>query len=598
MKTKQFAVVSVFLLSVNCAAFADRTLGKGEILQIFRQLTNQPKKTWIPAGVIQATHEEYRAPKTTDPCRINSQICRKITEYQNNLQKRELTNDLQKMELDAIPFNVRYESSNEYTMTSTVTVKFDGARFYWEINVNSRTDSVRPEEGLSDNFMTEQFNLDWNARRIFAWDGENYTTYSSGNHAIIDSRVDTPHIVNGPLTAGFVPWGYGHYSYDNLAAAEPTAVENIVDGQAQIHLTLNNLDGVQMTFVLDAAKNYAALSCSIKTVDAVISKQYGNYQLVNGSWIPTTILLERFEAGANRLLASDLWDLTVIDSNTPGIESFDVEFENDALVEYASYITDKPAMYHNSTTVDTDALLAERLAYAANKDSQRQNCATAALKYVAGQLGKQVTDSQLAKLVTEPTGDTNLLAIKQFAQSLGLHCRAITTNIDTLKNLSNCRIILHIPGRKHFVVLESIDGSYVRVIDLASDKFYYRTDINFFGMDWTEGTALLVSNSAITGDFADIDDAKLANITGASGYTCTQLLQGYNVIYCEYIGGLCQGRYYIYWERWGCKADVSGSCSTSKMERARSSPCIEDPYDPFACTITGDWTFYYMRACL
>jgi hypothetical protein len=597
MKTGHILLAVVLFFAVCHTVFAERQLDEAETLGILQQLTSQPKKTWIPAGIIEATHEEYKAPKVTDLGEINNQINQKVAEYQNNLNKPELTENLQKMKLDAVPFNVRYKLSNEYTMTSTVILRFDGDRFYWEINVNSRTDSVKPDKNLTDNFMTDEFNLDWNARRIFAWDGENYTTYSSGNHAIVDSRGNTPHIVNGPLTAGFIPWGYGHYSYDSLVAAGPTAVEKIVDDQTQIHLTLNNLDGMQMSFVLDAAKNYAVLSCSIETFSAIISKQYGNYHLVNGNWVPTTILLERFEAGTNRLLARDLWNLTTIDGNTPGIESFDVEFKDDALIEYASYITNKPAMYHNRPTVDIDALLTERLAYAANEDGQQQNCATAALKYVAGQLGRKVADSQLAEMVTEPTGDTSLLAMKQFAQSLGFYCKAVTADINTLRNLDNCQIILHIPGKKHFVVLESIDDIFVRVIDLASDKFYYRTDINFFGMDWTEGTALLVSNSPVTGDFTKIADTELASIIGASGYACTLLLQEYNVIYCVYVGGQCEGNYQIYWQRWGCESAPSGSCSTSRMERLRYSPCIEDLYDPFNCTITGAWTFYYMRAC-
>ena len=33
------------------------------------------------------------------------------------------------------------------------------------------------------------------------------------------------------------------------------------------------------------------------------------------------------------------------------------------------------------------------------------------------------------------------------------------------------------------------------------------------------------------------------------------------------------------------------------MVRYRESPCIENPYDPLACTVTGEWTSYYMRAC-
>jgi hypothetical protein len=252
MKTKYFVSALVLLLSINLAAFADRQLDRAETLQIFQQLTSQPKKTWIPAGSIEATHEEYRAPKTTDSIEVNNQVSQKIAEYQNNPNKRELTENLQKMKLDAIPFNLRYELSNEYMMSSVVTVRFDGDRFYWEINVNSRTDSVKPGKDLTDNFMTEQFNLDWNARRIFAWDGEKYTTYFlPGNHAIVDSMDSTPHVVNGPLTAGFIPWGYGFYSYDNLAAIDSSAVEKYIDGHTQIHLTLNNSDGMEMTFVMD-----------------------------------------------------------------------------------------------------------------------------------------------------------------------------------------------------------------------------------------------------------------------------------------------------------------------------------------------------------
>jgi len=595
MNTKRIMSAILLLLFASCGAFADRPLERAEILQIFQELTSQPRKTWIVAGTIEATHQEYRAPKTTDANEIKGQINQAIAEYQNNPSKRERTEDLQKMKLDAIPFNVRYELSNEYTMTSAVTVKSDGDRFYWEINVESRTDSVKAEKDLADNFMTEQFNLDWNGRRIFAWDSENYTTYTSANHAIVDSRGDTPHVVNGPLTAGFIPWGYGHYLYETLSAAEPAATEKIVNGQTQTHLTLTNSDGTAMLFVMDPAKGYAVLSCTMETNGATIHKQYSGYQSVGDNWVPATILLERFEAGTNRLLAHDLWDIVAIDNNVPDVGSFDVEFEPDALIEYASYITDKPAMYRYSPIVDTSTLLAERLSYAVNEGSQAQNCATAALKYTASNLGKAVTDSQLAELVTDD--GTSLLAMKQFAQQLGLYCRAVTTDIETLKSLDNCQVIFHIPGKKHFVILESIDNNFVRIIDLTKDKFYYRTDINFFGMDWPDGVALLISDKTIAGDLTEIDEAELANITGGSGYTCTRILQGYNVIFCDYVGGLCGGYYQIYWERLGCESAESGSCGMTWFERCRVSLCIQHPQYPEHCAITGDWRFYYMRAC-
>ncbi len=599
MKIRNFAPIVVFLLCASRVAFADRQLEKEEVLQIFQKLTDQPRKTWIAAGTIEARREEYGAAETTDLRKINRKIKEKIRKYQSKLDKRELTKNLQKMKLNAIPFNTRYELSNEYTMNSTVTVRFDGDRFYWEINVDSRTDSVRPSKDLEGNFMTDQFDLDWNARRIFAWDGEKYTTYYlPGNHAIVDTTGSKPYAVNGPLTAGIIPWGYGYYTYENLSVAESSAVEKYIGGQRQIHLTLDNPDGSQMAFVMDPQKDYAVISCLIVGHgDVVMSKNYSDYQLIGGGWVPFTMLLERYEAKSNRLLARDLWNITSIDENVPEADNFEVSYENNALIEYFSPVSDKSAMYQYSESVDTEQLLVDRLAYVATEGSQPQNCATAALKYAIGRLGKDVTDRELARLVSEPDKTTNLYQMKQFVQRLGLYCQAVETDIDTLRSLEDCEVILHIPGKKHFVALEAIDDKYVWTIDLASNKFYYRTDIDFFGMDWTEDTALLISNSPIAGEFTEIDNRQLETIIGASGYQCNVLRQEYNIIFCDYVAELCGGVYRAFYERWGCGVAESGSCSQSKMIRCEKSPCIQDPHDINNCDVTDEWTIYYMRAC-
>jgi hypothetical protein len=395
-----------------------------------------------------------------------------------------------------------------------------------------------------------------------------------------------------------IPWGYGFYSYDNLAAIDAVAIERQISGQTQIHLTLNNPDGSRMVFVMDPQKDYAVTSCLIiKLGDVVISKQYFDYQSVAGGWIPSTILLEQYEAGSNRLLARDLWDITSIDANAPESYDFEVSYEADALIEHFSFSGGKPEMYRYSQRVDTDQLLAERLAYAASESAQPQNCATAALKYVSLQLGKDVTDQQLAHLVNEPDKTTSLYQMKQFTQGLGLYCRAVKTDVQMLKSLHGCQVILHIPGKKHFVVLDAIDDKYVWTVDLASNKFYYHTNIDFFPMDWTEGTALLISSNAIKGEFTEIDESELGNITGASGYQCNLLKQEYDVIFCSYVGGLCGGDYREFYTRWGCGVAESGSCSQSKMLRYKKTPCILDPYDLFNCNVTGEWTCYYMQAC-
>jgi hypothetical protein len=601
MKTRHYVLTIICLLFISGVAFGDRQLDRAEILQILTKLTSQPRKTWIDAGTIQATHEEYKAPKITDQSAISAEITKSIQEYQNKPDKIELTSELQKMMLDAIPFNVRYRLSNECTMNSTVVVKYDGNRFYWEIDVDSRKDSIKPDTSLEGNFMTKQFNLDWNGRRIFTWDGQKYTTYSvSANRAMVDTTGSTPHVVNGPLTTGFIPWGYGLYTYQNLSAATSSATEKDINGQTQIQLTLNNSDGTEMLFVLDAERNYAVISYSTESPDKTISRQYDNYRMVSGRLVPMTILIEEYDAFTNRLLASDFWNITSISGETPSIGNFSAVYEPDALIEYRSDVTIKPAMYRYSYTVDSDQLLTERLDYAATESIQAQNCATAALKYVVSRLGKELTYRQLSQLVNGSDGMTSLGTMKDFVQRLGLYCRAVRTDVQTLKGMSGCQVILHFPKKNHFVALEGIDDEFAWSVDLSKDKFYYRTDLNFLDMDWTDGTALLISDRPIQlqDNITEIADGQLSGLTGGSGYTCTYLLQGYNIIFCSNpIPGICAGTYEAYLTRYGCEAAPGGTCTEERMVRSAESPCIVDPYNPYSCTITGEWTFYYMRAC-
>jgi hypothetical protein len=184
--------------------------------------------------------------------------------------------------------------------------------------------------------------------------------------------------------------------------------------------------------------------------------------------------------------------------------------------------------------------------------------------------------------------------MKEFAQSQGLHCRAVTTDIETLQGLSDCEVILHIPKKNHFVTLGDIDSAYVWSIDLTNGRFCYRTDAGLFGMDWSEGTALLVSDSPITEKLNDIDDSRLGTIVGASGYSCTQLLQEEDYFLCSKVGRWCPGSYEYWPERWGCEEAPSGMCINSWMLSYARCNCIEDGWD---CTVDGNWSFYYMMAC-
>lgn len=599
MNTRIFSGIIVIVLLGSGIAVADRPLERAELLQIFEQLTAQPRKTWIAAGTIEASHQEYVASAITDVNEINRRIAAEIQRYRNDSNKRELTEEIQKMRLDAIPFNIRYELSNEYTMNSTEQIKFDGNRFYWEINVDSRSDSVKPDRDLAGNDMTQQFDLSGNQRRIFAWDGEKYTTYFlPANDAIVDAVGNSLHPVNGPLTAGIIPWGYGRYTYSNLCAVESSGIESTASGETQVVLTLTEADGSESNFTLDSAKNYALINCLIEKPDgSTISEQYSDYAFIAGGWVPKTILIERFEAGSSRLKARDLWNLTAIDDNVPQANAFDVPYKSDALVEYYSDGSTKPAMYRQSNAADTNQLLTKRLAIVKSNGANTQNCATIAIGYVASEFGITISDKDLASLVNQTSGATSMYDMQYFLQGFGLYCRAVKTNLNTLKNLDGCKAILYFPGRNHYVVVDRIDDRYVWVTDLSSTKFYDHTEISFFDMDWTNGTALLVSKQPIQGDFNEISADGLTNIAGGSGYSCTNLLQTNSVILCNQSNSMCAGNYYIYYTRYGCQAADSGSCSGTKMLRYVLSPCVQDSEDQNSCTYNGTWTSYYMMAC-
>jgi hypothetical protein len=588
------------LACISSVAYADRTLNKAETLQIFEKLTSRPKTTWINSGTIEARHQEFKASKTKNEADIQKEIDWAVQEYKNTQAKRELTADLQSDMLAAIPFNVRYQLANEYTMTSSVIVKYDGKRFYWEINVDSRKDSVTVPDDLAGNYMTDQFNLELNAKRIFSYDGEKYTMYfQPGNQAIVDTTGSTPAVVNGPLTAGVIPWGNGLFTYKNLSAAKSVAIEESIDDQTLISLTLQNPDGSEMLFTLDAKKDYAVKSFIFTNKNSKIVNQYNNFQLVSGAWVPATIAIEKYDASGVNLLESDVWYITKVSTDIPSTWAYDVQYASGATIQFNSNVTKNPVLYTYSPAADTQQILAEKLDFTASQGKTAQNCATAAFTHVAAKLGKNITDRQLSQLIKGQDKATSLCDMMKLAKSVGLNCLAVKADIQTLRNLSGYEVILHNPQKNHFTVMEGMDNEFIWSVDLTNDKFFYPTELNSFASSWNEGVVLVIANRPIIllDKIQEIADSQLRYITGAAGYSCTNLLQAYDVIFCNYIGGLCNGLYTEFYERYGCQTAVSGSCLNSILLRKISSLCIDDLYLLFSCTITGEWTFYYMRAC-
>jgi hypothetical protein len=548
------------LIFAQNLVIADSQLDGSQIQQIIQTLTDQPRFGWIPYGTIEAEHQQH------------------------NLQ-------------------------HGFSEDSLVKVKFDGDRFYWEINTSS-IDNTAQEDLLSSRASRYDNTGAWSKKRVFVWDGQQYTMYfGPGKQAIVTEDIDEiPVEINGPLTAGVVPWGLGIYTYESLSTAQLSGVELEVDGQTKTYLEINMPRIPEMYFTLDPAKDYAVLSHSYITEDGYsIAYTCSDYELVSGRWIPKDILIERYDYNQNpaKLLSWDHWVISSVDISQQPVSVFKASYDKGTLVQHYSEMFQRPFSYHHSSDINIDDLFQESMLNTFGQDLNTQNCATTAVKYAASKCGKDIADSNLAQLVTGPNETTSLYSMKDFVQKHDLHCLAIKTDIQTLKILKeNYQLILHLPEIDHYVILHDIDSKYAWLIDLNRKHFFYRKNIKDFDIDWGEGTALLVSKDPvnINPNIPTIDDDKLHNFIGSDGfgnYSCSKPIQQGDIVLCPpIVNGICNGQYSVYYDLYACEPDENGgTCAGEPMLSRMSILCINDPLDPFNCIISGDWIDYYIRAC-
>lgn len=492
--------------------------------------------------------------------------------------------------IEAIHNSFDAETGNSTESRETVTT--DGNHFSWDIELVSVMNSGQPA-AMSDD-------MKWNQRRRFTWDGQSYTLYfKSGKHVIRQENPDMPVRVTGPLTAGFIPWGTGFFTSDQLTAAQTSAVEAITEEGTRVELTVAAENHPEMRFILNPEKDYAVESYTRFQSESIkVVQTYGNYILKAGRYIPMNILIDTFDT--HRLLSSDSWEIISIHDTVPADITFSADIEEMTLVEHYTPLLETPSYYRHSKNKNIGPLLEERFSAGLKKGLLKQNCGSVAASHLLTEYGSDASDAELISLVDDASGDTSLYQIRQLLQDKGLHCVAVKTNIKTLRTLNNCRALIHLPEKKHFVVLDRIDSKHVWLIDLDRQTFYHTLAINEFKQQWA-GITLLVSNQPLSPGREDvpIQDPMLKRIKGSADYSCTKLIQEYRVIQCPSpVRGTCGGRYEMYYSRYGCEqTDDSGFCSGTGVVGSVYSECIEDPFNPGLCTVTGSWTSRYMRAC-
>lgn len=550
MKTIIQILLCVILTGIANFTFAGEALNEQQISAILTNLTSKPRDAWIPDGTIFAQHYEFKA------------------------------------------------ATGQLIFTAE-KIKYDGIRFRWDIDFIDHEEL----EGESE----DKIDVELNTNRTFVFDGTTYTMYfKSGKNALVhDSSVDIPVTVKGPLRAGVVPWGNGFYTLQNLLQSVSSAE---LDQQGHLHLSLESGRGYSVSLELDPTKDYAVVFRTIRIEGkARIITKYEDYKKIADLWIPSTVIIERY-AGTDEsaeISSYDRWDITSVDPKPCPHDQFKADYDDDTHVEYR-LSANRAFSYHHKTGRNTESILKQKLDLISQNKEYKHNCATAAIKHVASKFDRNLPQDDTADLVTGPKKETSLYKLRQFAQQQNLHCKAVRGSIDSLANLENCQVILHLSGENHYVVLDHVDDRNVWMIDLDADKFYYAMKRSQLAAEWGEQTALVISNTPIDlpAGCTIIADNLLHKIKGSTSgfgtYLCTDLIQAYDILFCSpQIMGLCGGNYMIWYNRFGCEPDGDGgNCEGDKLSGSVYTPCIEDFEDPDFCAVTGNFYVYeYLHAC-
>jgi len=587
------ALSIVIVLRFSILSLSQDTLGRPEVLDIVDQLIQQQRTSWIQTGTMEVRHTEHRTPVLTDPADIQAKIEQALADFESNPGKIVKTEELQAQTREAIPFNIRYEYANEITTTTYELVKVDQGRHSQDITIESRTESVTKPASLAYNQMTDDVDLNGNQRRIFAWDGQNYTLYNLPvNLAIVDASNRFSQAGIAALKAGLIPWGQGMFSKDNLMAAQITG-QAAKNGELVISFVWDT--GMELTATLNSKKSFALLSHSLVRPDGSTNTTgLSKYHQANGSWIPREIMTERYGTDDQRLLGYDLWEILDMDTKTPQPNEFAAEYHEKASVSHYSPLSSKPLRYYHNSRVDTQDLLSRRLNAQASANNSPQNCATLSIAYAAEKLGKSVPNQQLNDIV-DASGYTTLLQMKSLAQGLGLSAEVVKTDIPGLTQYAGAQVILHLPGKNHFIILDHIDSENVWCIDLFSNRFYYPIRLERFAATWSEGIALILSNNAISVPKTDtiLTDTGASAIAGGIIGTCTRVLQQSSVQNCP---PGCLGSFRLYFKIMGCEyAPIEETCDEDTLlVRRWATNCIADIggwCDPTT------WYYSYMFGC-
>ena len=545
MTIKKIAIVLLFVSSVFAVDESEK-MSDSQLRSLLKELTTRHKTGWLEKGVIEAQRNSYS------------------------------------------------KETGETDLTRE-SLKHDGDKYFYESEILEyyvdRDDAIDKTASVLD--------LERNRIQNFVWDGKKQTMYlKSGKYAMVSENTSGVVPFNNSLIkAGFIPWGYGAYTFDLLMKSKPRGFWDKYENEDVVKLEFDFASRSQVTIYLDPLRNFVPISREIHYGENHVMRiESKDYKVFDGKWVPQLVLQETFVG--DQLHRYDYWDMMY---QSLGNDSFDVEYEKGICVEYMPAEVEQRLTFYSTQAVNVDELIAEKVDMIQNKSTK--SCAAVAMKYILNKHGIAPLDAQVEK--TESCAVMMSLAqLEESFASYNLNTRCVKLDVNSLKQIENQSVVLYLPATKHYVVLADVDDEHVWFVDLSSSKIISMYDKKRFQRMFGDGVVMLVSRGNIVAPdtVKELTHEEKERVLGGSTdcYTCTKVLQEHSVSFCqESQSGVCSGNYFVWFPRLACEKKPTGSssCSGSMKISCSHCTCIYDPDSTGGCA-DGAWRHEYIRACL
>ncbi len=273
-------------------------LAASQAQEVFRELLDANKFLLDNnQGEMVALLTEHILPKTTDEKAIRARVDRRLDQFRE-LQQKNPQSEKTRFDLElAIPFNARYDLMNESTTKSRITYRWQGDKYYYDMEVLDRQDSIKPSKELRELGTTHVFMTKWNGQRIFTFDNDKAVNYFKPAHAV--------HIQRGRLRlqnprAWGIPAVMGQLANSQTLNGYNWSTQPVkINDKPHQELLGEGPEGQWIRIIYDPGFETRPLHVEYQGQYSAAAAHYGNYEQIDDQWFPKKMFLQSYKIEVN-----------------------------------------------------------------------------------------------------------------------------------------------------------------------------------------------------------------------------------------------------------------------------------------------------------